>query len=303
MNGDADNTAIGSGPGPLRVTHEAMAAVFTLLISHEDQRYAHQAAAAAWSECDRLERELSRFIENSDISRLNSLTLHQRTVIGVDAGECLRRCGELKSATKGAFDVTIGTAAPLPGAAAAPPFAFDPDTWTVTRLHPRAVIDLGGFAKGYAVDAIAGLLKEWEITSVLISGGRSSVLALEPPPGQEGWNVTVSRPGTREVLETLTLARCCLSGSGLQKGAHIINPATGEPVTGTRAAWALSPDASAGDALSTAFMVMDQEDIAAFVGSHPEYGAMILRADGQFVRLPDSRSIYSAASAVHPPVS
>ncbi len=56
-----------------RFSHEAMATTFEILIVHEDERYARQAAMAAFHEVDRLEAELSRFIEHSDVSRINNL--------------------------------------------------------------------------------------------------------------------------------------------------------------------------------------------------------------------------------------
>lgn len=259
-----------------RFGHEAMATLFSLLIIHEDRVYAHQAAAAAWAECDRLEQEFSRFIENSDISRLNALPVNDSVTIGVDTYECLRIAGELTLATGGAFDITLGTGYGPAQREPAPPFMFDPDTYRVTRTHPRAQIDPGGIGKGYAVDRIAELLNEWEIRTALISGGRSSVLALDPPPGEEGWPVSISHPRSGKALKELSLSRQCLSGSGLEKGEHIVDPRTGKPVTHRIAAWSLCPTAAKGDALSTAFMVMGEHAIACFCWERPEYGAMII---------------------------
>ena len=51
--------------------HEAMATVFEIYITNDDERYARQGAQAAFAEVDRFELEMSRFISNSDISRLN----------------------------------------------------------------------------------------------------------------------------------------------------------------------------------------------------------------------------------------
>ena len=58
-------------PGVRRFSHEAMATVFEVHAAHPDQRYAAQAAQAAFDLADRLERgaNLSRFLPNSDISR------------------------------------------------------------------------------------------------------------------------------------------------------------------------------------------------------------------------------------------
>jgi thiamine biosynthesis lipoprotein len=67
-----------------------------------------------------------------------------------------------------------------------------------------------------------------------------------------------------------------LSGSGLQKGQHIIDPRTAQPVKGKRAAWASAPDAATADALSTAFMVMGPDEIRKYCSRHPDILAMIM---------------------------
>ena len=55
-------------------------------------------------------------------------------------------------------------------------------------------VDLGGIGKGYAVDLMAELLEDWGLERSLVHGGFSSVLALEPPAGGDGWPLTLSDP-------------------------------------------------------------------------------------------------------------
>jgi len=74
-----------AGAGELRTlrrfTHEAMATVFEVLAAHADARYAEQAAHAAFDLADRLERELSRFLPNSDVGRINRLAAGEATQV------------------------------------------------------------------------------------------------------------------------------------------------------------------------------------------------------------------------------
>ncbi len=138
-------------------------------------------------------------------------------------------------------------------------------------------VDLGGIGKGYAVDQMAELLGDWSIDTALISGGYSSVLALDAPAGTKGWPLTLSDPANRkQILARPYLKRRALSGSGLQKGGHIIDPRTARPVKGKRAAWACAPDAATADALSTAFMVMTADEIKKYRLRHPDIMAMII---------------------------
>ena len=103
-------------------------------------------------------------------------------------------------------------------------------------------IDLGGIGKGYAVDLMAEVLEEWGLRRALVHGGFSSVLALEAPEGREGWPLTLSDPAApSRVLARLSVRQTALGASGLRKGDHIVEPRTGEPVRGRRAAWVAVP--------------------------------------------------------------
>ncbi|MFZ2145876.1 MAG: FAD:protein FMN transferase [Sedimentisphaerales bacterium] len=283
-------------PGLKRFCHEAMATTFEVIVVHEDARYARQAAAAAFDEVDRLEGELSRFIENSDISRINNLPVNQALRLGLDAFECLQLSCRIYAETNGAFDITIGSLLSLwrneDGTPRMPLkeelnlarqhtgtglLQLDEDEHTVRLLASPVQVDLGGIGKGYAVDRMAELLREWSIETVLISGGYSSVLALDAPTGTKGWPLTISNPDNRKQILARPCLQCrALSGSGLQKGRHIIDPRTAQPVKGKLAAWASASDAATADALSTAFMVMSPDEIRQYCSRHPEVSAMIM---------------------------
>ena len=68
--------------GMLRFSHQAMATEWEILIYHDNAVYAEQAARAAFHTLDQLEHELSRFLPNSDISRINSALANQE-IIGI----------------------------------------------------------------------------------------------------------------------------------------------------------------------------------------------------------------------------
>lgn len=283
-------------PGMKRFSHEAMATTFEVIIVHEDEHYARQAAAAAFEEVDRLEGELSRFIENSDISRINNLPANQPLLLGLDAFECLKISVQMYAETNGAFDITIGSLLRCWRDEQGNPRTPSGEELNFARLHTGSnliqlnerehtirpatspvLIDLGGIGKGYAVDRVAELLREWSIETALISGGYSSVLALEAPPGTKGWPLTLSDPADhRRILARPHLRAGALGGSGVQKGGHIISPRTGRPVEGKRAAWSAAPNATTADALSTAFMIMDTDEIRQYCLLHPNRRAMVI---------------------------
>ena len=287
-------------PGMQRFSHEAMATTFEVIILHEDARYAQQAAQAAFDELDRLEAELSRFIENSDISRINNLAPKKSLRVGLDAFESLLIGARIYDETNGAFDITIGTlldcwlnedktvhtpskeqlnlARERTGIHL---LELDEAEHTVQVPSNPVQIDLGGIGKGYAVDRMAELLRDWSIDTAVIHGGYSSVLALDAPSKTKGWPLTLSSPVNRkQTLAGLHLQGRALSGSGLQQGRHIIDPRTAQPVEGKRAAWACAADAATADALSTAFMVMSPDEVKKYCSNHPDTLAMIVLENG-----------------------
>ena len=169
-----------------RFSHEAMATVFEVYAVHPDERYAAQAAQAAFDLADRLERELSRFLPNSDIARVNHLAAGESTRVSASTLECLVIARHMFDLTGGAFDISIGTGLPS--------LELDADDVSVRATTDGVQVDLGGIGKGYAVDLMAELLEEWGLGQALVHGGFSSVLALEPPPGRDGWPLTLSDP-------------------------------------------------------------------------------------------------------------
>jgi thiamine biosynthesis lipoprotein len=280
-------------PGDLadvrRFSHQAMATVYEVYASHADQRYAAQAAQAAFDLVDRLERELSRFLPNSDITRVNHLAAGECMRVTPTTLECLAMARHMFDLTGGAFDVSLGTGLRS--------LELDPDESLVLATTTGVRLDLGGIGKGYAVDLMAEVLEEWGLSAALVHGGFSSVLALDAPPGHDGWPLTLSDPRVpfRE-LARLAIRQTALGASGVRKGDHILDPRTGIPVRTRLGAWASvprprdsvselvarpQPRAAAGavtDALATAFMLLSDEDIEQLCEGSPGLEAWIVDA-------------------------
>ena len=158
--------------------------------------------------------------------------------------------------------------------------------YTVGVLADDVKIDVGGIGKGYAIDQMARQLKEWGIKTALIHGGFSSVLAIGSPLDFKGWPVTISDPYKPEqLLISLRLKDCAISGSGLQQGMHIIDPRTAKSIEDRFAAWAVGSDAATADGLSTALMIMSQEQIEQYCLKHGDVKALLAgKQPGDIVR-------------------
>ncbi|MFM9995926.1 MAG: FAD:protein FMN transferase [Phycisphaerales bacterium] len=130
---------------------------------------------------------------------------------------------------------------------------------SVRFIRPGTSIDVGGIAKGYAIDAALRVLREHGVTRALIHGGTSSVGAIGAPPGEDGWRVAIESPGGRTGCgrPVVTLRDSCLAVSspsgrevefdGLRFG-HIIDPRTGDPAACARTACVIGPSAALCDA-------------------------------------------------------
>ncbi|MCP4727028.1 MAG: FAD:protein FMN transferase [bacterium] len=266
-----------SGTETYRFSHNAMATVFEIIAVHEDPDYAEKCVHEAFAELDRLEQELSRFVENSDISRINNSEAGQPVRVGIDTFDCLEKCTGLRSSTKRAFDIVHRGSNRSDENLETTTLDLNRDDFTVARKHNEDYLDLGGFGKGYAVDRMAEILSEWDICIALINGGMSSILALDPPPGETGWRITLRNPQNRDhVITEMSLNNRSVSGSGVRKGMHIFDPKTGDPITDRYAAWACADSAALSDGLSTAFMVMDTEDISGYCRDNDNTQGIVL---------------------------
>ncbi|MBD3385681.1 hypothetical protein GF407_12250 [candidate division KSB1 bacterium] len=282
-------------------SHTAMATLFQIYVIHPETSYAEQAAWDAFDKVDQLEQEFSRFLPNSDISRINALPKNGSISISVDTYACLQVCKQLYEITFGAFDITIGNLYELwldddkslknpstrdikaaQDSTGMHHIRLDSRNLNLSKLGHNINLDLGGVGKGFALDRIKDVLQDWEIKTALIHAGYSSVLALGKPFQLDGWPVTISDPlGGTKVLTTLFLKHIALSGSGIIKGRHIIDPEEGKPVHNRIAAWTRGDTAAICDGLSTALMVMNDAEIERFHNTHPKISLLLCNRSDQ----------------------
>ena len=246
--------------------HHAMATQFQARLAGEEPVYAAQAVQAAFALTDELESQLSRFRANSDIAQIAQLMPGGQLRVSEPVFACLEIAKKMELATHGAFSIT---AAALKTQPAPPQWSLLPGQFSVRCDRGRLEFDLGAIGKGFVLDRMAEVLREWDCPVFLLVAGGSSILAGDPPPGTPGWSCGL---GDDRSPRRYWLKNCSLSGSGLAvQGQHILDPRTGAAEHQRDRAWVLADTAAESDALSTAAMVLSEMEITGVAADHPDW--------------------------------
>lgn len=271
-------------------SHVAMATRWHLRFSGISREDAEFASREAFLQIDRLEKLLSRFIASSDISRVNALKAGEIAFLQKETWDCLAEAQKISHATRRAFDPTAGKLIDFwknqsRGNAACdggfcdemPEWreAFEDFRFGTLALEPGrqvrcvtagALLDLGGIGKGFALDAVAEILRERGVERALLSAGGSTILALDAPENAGAWKI-----GFSDAIAPIRLVNQAIGSTGTQfQGRHLVDPRTGLSATQKQTTRVLAPNATEADALSTAFYVMTEREVQAFLKEHPE---------------------------------
>lgn len=243
---------------------------FEVFLRGRDEEHLEAIAVAVLDEIVRLGVALSRFDPRSEIARVNR-DAHRRPVrVDHEVFALLARCERAREMTEGYFDATASTNA---GEKSRPDLRLDAGERTVHLTRPDALVDLGGVGKGYALDRGREIISRFGgVQSGLLHGGTSSVLAIG---GEAGWPIDLRHPRRPDVIvgrvELIERALSCSAARHAdQRTSDVINPLTGEPLSGRDACVTLAASAADAEIFSTGLLVMDRERAAQFLKSHAD---------------------------------
>jgi FAD:protein FMN transferase len=294
-------------------TQDIMGTVINVTLWHEDDEKAEQAIAAVMAEMRRIDQQYSPYIPSSELSRVNELapkaTAAQPMAISAELASIIRKAEHYSELSGGAFDITFAslaryydyrkglkpTDAQFKELVPQINYKFihlDSKNNTVYFDHPKVYIDLGGIAKGFAVDRGAEILRGYGISHANISAGGDSRIIGDK--FGKPWLVGIRNPRTEDksaVAITLPLEDCAISTSGdyerffIDKNGerihHIINPRTGKSAHGIISVSVIGPNGFDTDPLTKTIFILGPEKGLALIESLPGFDAVIIAETGK----------------------
>jgi len=275
-------------------------------VGSNDRTHIEAAYKEMWERLVDIAWRMNVFDDKSDVAKVNA-SYEKPVVIGQDTYDLIGASILYSKMTKGTFDITImplidlwkthARLNELPNKLAvdATKEAIGPDKIkllannTVQTLHRLTKIDLGGIAKGYAIDEAARILRKHHFKDFQVDAGGDIYVGGHNCKGKL-WRIGIRDPRkTNDLLRVTLLSDAALTTSGNyvqyleiagERFSHIINPLTGYPQRQVMSASVIAPSATEADALSTALCVMDKEEGTALINSFGEnYASLIVFPD------------------------
>jgi thiamine biosynthesis lipoprotein len=279
--------AAGAGQELLRIekSAEAMGTSYAVVAYGHDRMKLESAVEAAFDEVQRIDNLLSNYKPASEWSEINRDAAERPVRVSGELFQLLSACQRYSRESEGAFDITVGPLMKLwgfyKGSGRLPHRAevrtvlgrlgyrhmlLDAANQTVRFDRKGVEIDPGGIGKGYAVDRMVQVLKEYGLTTALVSGGGSSIYALGAPPSDaRGWKLDIKDPKSpRKAIESVYLKNESMSTSGSYEKffraggrifSHIMDPRTGWPAAGMLAVSVIAPTTIDSEAWSKPYYI------------------------------------------------
>jgi thiamine biosynthesis lipoprotein len=283
------------------------------------RREAIETAFGAIAEVDRL---MSNYRDDSELTLINRTAAHEAVRVSDPMLAVLALAEHVSQRSHGAFDVTVGPLVRLWGFHDKRPHLPSPDEFSRVRplvdyrqvlidrtshrvrfARPGIEIDLGGIAKGFAVEIAANVLRQRGLSGFIDAGGNQYLLGT--PPGQRSWNVGIKdpeRPGrllgvvdTRETSVSTSADYSTFVEINGQRFGHVLDPRTLRPSDQSLSVTILARDGTLADALSKAVFILGPSEGLKLVDSFEQTSAIVAyRKPSGSVALAMSISLKSA---------
>lgn len=299
---------------PIRLSGPAQGTTYSITVMSPPRELKRDKLQAAVTKViDRIDREMSTWRDDSEISKFNAADAGEWIDVSAELAELTARALEIGRATNGAFDVTLAPVLRIWGFGAGadrPSRLPDADELAAAREKtgigrievrrdppalrkktPGLKLDLAGIAQGYTVDRLADRLDKMGAQRYLVELG-GELYARGRKQGRTPWRIGVEKPesGTRQIERVVELADAGMTTSGDYRDyfeidgrrfSHTIDPRTGRPVAhDLRAVTVIAKDATTADAMATALLVMGPQAGRDYANAHG-LAALFVRGSAQ----------------------
>jgi len=271
----------------------------------EDAALAQRALDAVMAEMHRIDRLMSPYKSDSELSRVNREAARAAVPVGAEMFGLVERSLHFSRLSDGAFDITFAGVGHLydyrqgiaPGAAALQRarhnvgwqhLVLDAKARTIRFAREGVRIDLGGFAKGHVVDTSITILKDLGVANAVVAAGGDSYV-LGDRCGRP-WSIAIRDPrDAKRVVAVLPLQDTSISTSGDYeryferdgvRHHHLIDPKTGTSPRALHSVTILAADGLTSEALSKSVFVMGLERGMRLVESQTGVDAVVVDAAG-----------------------
>ncbi len=310
-------------------SYKAMGTTIDMRAFTDREVAARAAMDDAYAEIKRLEAMMTTWNEASEVSKINAAAGGAAVTVSDDLLEVLKASKMIHTESKGVFDITFyalkglwrfdqDLVAELPSDDAikarlplvdASKLELDPKSKTARLPTKGMAINLGGIAKGYAVDRAASVLAKHGFTDVVVQAGGD--LLVRGRKGQDPWRVGIRDPrgpeGDYFALAPITDAAFSTAGDYerffVKDGVryhHILDPRTGRPATACRSVTVFAPDALTADQLDDAIFILGPVEGMKLVDARPGVGAVVVDKDN---KVHVSERLRGIVEIVHPPTA
>jgi thiamine biosynthesis lipoprotein len=274
----------------------------------EEDARAEELLTKVMQEMHRIDHAFSPYKQDSELSKLNARAAEAWVVVSDELMDLLNKSHQISQLSGGAFDITYasvgryydyraGTAPDsqtIQAAVQAIDYRYIERDLAQSRVrfrHKDVYIDLGGIAKGHAVDRAIEILVRAGISQASVAAGGDSRIIGDR--GGEPWTVGIQHPrNADEVSALLPLVDTAVSTSGDYERFfeidgiryhHILDPGTGKSAQGAWSVTVLGPDTTFTDALSTSVFVLGVDEGLELINRMPGIDAIIIDPNGNLL--------------------